>query len=121
VGAAGFENAAKITETRENEAGSGSRVVVETPVGDRSCGPEADLAHAVRLAAEAGQWGGGRLVQAARRCTPGRRPMRLRLVRPGDQRRKDEARYTMGKKQKARADFHYPRGGPGMVELSAVA
>lgn len=41
----------------EKEAGSGSEVVVETPIGDRSRGPEADLAHAMRLAAEAGQWG----------------------------------------------------------------
>jgi hypothetical protein len=57
VGAAGFEREAEIAETREEEAASGSGVVVETPTGDRSCGPEADLAHAMRLAAEARQWG----------------------------------------------------------------
>ena len=57
VGAAGFESEAEKHEMPEKEAASSSEVVVETPTGDRSRGPEADLAHAMRLAAEAGQWG----------------------------------------------------------------
>jgi hypothetical protein len=56
VGAAGFESEAEKPELPEKKAGLGSKVVVEAPIGDRSRGPEADLAHAVRLAAEAGQW-----------------------------------------------------------------
>ncbi len=56
VGAAGFEREAENAEICEKEAASGLRVVVETPIGDRSRGPDTDLAHAVRLAAEAGQW-----------------------------------------------------------------
>ena len=32
-----------------------------------------------------------------------------------------EARHTMGKKEKARADFDEPFGGLGTVELAAVA
>jgi len=56
VGAAGFEREAENAETLEKEACSGSEAVAETPIGGRSRGPEADLAHAMRLAAEAGQW-----------------------------------------------------------------
>ena len=44
AGAAGFESEAENTETREKAAGSGSELVVETPTGDHSRGPEADLA-----------------------------------------------------------------------------
>jgi len=57
VGAAGFERAAENAATTTKHAVSGAEAVVETPSGDRSRGPEADLAHAMRLAAEAGQWG----------------------------------------------------------------
>ena len=57
MGAAGFESEAENATTGEKVADSGSEAVVETPTGDRSRGPEADLAHAMKLAAEAGQWG----------------------------------------------------------------
>ena len=47
--------------------------------------------------------------------------MRLCVVRPEDQRRKREARYTMGKKQKAAIILREQLAGLSLAELSAVA
>jgi hypothetical protein len=60
VGATGIERASETLETAGKPAPSPDSDVAKSPVGDVSPGPlpdpAADLARALKLAAEAGQW-----------------------------------------------------------------
>ena len=71
VAAGRIESAAETYELMAHQALATRPVVVKAPVGDHSRGPVADLAAALKLAAEAGEWavvaGVARQLEAVRR------------------------------------------------------
>jgi hypothetical protein len=81
----GHRDAAKSGEPLPNEAYRGDRASGKSPVRSVSRGPDADLATALRLAAEAGEWAVvadlSRQLEALRRVRDG---AGLRLVKKSD-------------------------------------